>query len=267
MAAGARGAGLTPDTPVWNTLNHASIALLVVLFCLSAIAQSGMDWRMVGAGLFLFAADIMLMSTNAQSDGFPMCGLFAIVMLSRMAAEQTVALFCLGAALFVPPLSSDLAGIGYGAWKKLRPSTPNALVRFSEPVLRPLLLYDGAVQRSSNGRVYTTYVNDGVALLKQYSQPEDTVLTMDMSNPFPYALQRKPPRAGVAAMTYHITMNDQHRPSDERYFGDASIVMVPKHPAEVPVFYDEFLKAYEPGLRERFTLVAEDDWWWMYRRK
>jgi hypothetical protein len=165
----------------------------------------------------------------------------------------------------MPLFVSDLAGIAYGAWNKARPS-PTAL-RFTTHRLKPLLLYDtDGYHPRSNGRIYTTYVNDGVALLERVTRPEERVLTMDMVNPFPYAMGRRPPRGGIAAMAYHYLLSDDHRPSDNAYFGDADIVMVPKHHASEDGYYDDFWKAYEPGLRQRFKLIAESDWWLVYRR-
>lgn len=90
---------------------------------------------------------------------------------------------------------------------------------------------------------------------------------MDMTNPFPYALERLPPHGGIAAPTYHYDIDDAHRPSDARFFGDADIIMVPKRPALDEKFYSDFYKAYEPGLKRRYSLAAETGWWWMYRRK
>ena len=154
-------------------------------------------------------------------------------------------------------------GLSYGALKKARPSNISTVVRFNAPRLKPLLAYDGANPRS-NGRGFTTYVNDGVALRERETRPNETVLTMDMTNPFPYALNRPPPHGGLATMAYHYSLDDTHRPSAAKYFGDADIVMVPKHPAIDDIFYTDFLKAYTPGLEERYKLAAESDWWWMY---
>jgi hypothetical protein len=285
MAAGARAAILTLDVPVRHALNHGTVFLAVILFSFAAALTMGergaLSRGLPVIGALIFAADIGLISSNAQSDGFPLCAVFALLVANEITEDQQLlagaeagilrpsygAALCLGALLFLPLFIGDLAGLGYGFWKKQRPSTPAEVLRFTAPQLKPLLLYDGADQKSANGRIYTTYVNDGVALLERETRADETVLTMDMSNPFPYALGRRPPRAGVAAMTYYFTMNDEHRPSDGRYFGDADIVMVPKRPAEAPIFYTDFLNAYEPGLHERYKLAAETDWWWMYRRK
>jgi hypothetical protein len=285
MAAGARAESLDPRTPLFNFLNHAGFLLAVLGFCkATAVVLDNRippwsAWRLPLAGTFFFFVDIALMSSNQQSDGFPICAVFAIMVLSKlMEVRQAIpvqqepsrrwyaAALCLGPLLCAPLFVSDLAGIGYGLWNKARPS-PSTVLRFTTPNLKPLLLYqpDGYSTRS-NGSVYTTYVNDGVALLERETRPEEKILTMDMVNPFPYVMQRRPPRGGIAAMAYHYTLGDDHRPSDDAYFGDADIVMVPKRPSSEDMYYEDFWKAYEPGLRQKFKLVAESNWWRMYRR-
>ncbi|MGO9009989.1 MAG: hypothetical protein ACLQPN_07790 [Bryobacteraceae bacterium] len=286
MAAGARAELLGPDIPLWTVLGHASVLLGVVLFSLATALVFGsrvQSWRGLKLpiiGTLLFLVDIGLMSTNAQSDVFPICAVFAVVMLSEITEDQQAlppvegryfrphyaAVLCLGALLFVPEFTADMVGLSYGVWKKVRPSAPAAVLRFTSPNLKALLLYDGATPRS-NGRTYVTYVNDGVALLERETHRTEKVLTMDFTNPFPYALERRPPRGGIAAMGYHYTLGDRHRPTDDRYFGDADIVMVPKRPSQADFYYSDFLKAYKPGLQQRYTLAAESDWWLMYRRK
>jgi len=286
MAAGARAEAIKPKILILNTLDHTSVLLGVVLFGFAAallLGNRAPQWRGLKLpiiGAFFFAADSGLMSTNAQVDGFPLCAVFAILVVSEITGDQQAlpaaqarpyrplysAVLCLGALLFVPQFTGDVAGLAYGAWRKERPSTPAAVLRFTLPDLKPLLLYDGAPPRS-NGSVLTTYVNDGVALLERETRPNETILTMDMTNPFPYALERRPPRGGILSPTYHYNISDGHRPSDDRYFGDADIVMVPKRPALDDMYYTDFYKAYEPGLKQRYNLAAETSWWWMYRRK
>jgi hypothetical protein len=285
MAAGARAQSLDPWIPLLNFLNHAGFLLGVLAFCKATAVVLGnrvsawSGWRLPLAGTFFFFVDIALMSSNAQFDGFPICAVFAIMVLSKlMEVRQAIpvqqepsvrwyaAALCIGPLLCAPLFLSDLAGIGCGLWNKARPS-PSTVLRFTTPNLKPLLLYqtDGYSTRG-NGSVYTTYVNDGVALLERETRPEEKILTMDMVNPFPYVMERRPPTGGIAAMAYHYTLGDGHRPSDDAYFGDADIVMVPKRPASEDMYYKDFWKAYEPGLRQKFKLVAESNWWRMYRR-
>jgi hypothetical protein len=285
MAAGARAETLDIRIPIINFLNHAWFLLGVLGFSKATSLLFGSrvprwrGWKLPLAGSFFFFVDIALMSSNAQSDGFPICAVFALLVLSEVLEDQQTvpaqqapsarpyyaAALCIGPLLCIPLFVSDLAGLAYGVWNKVRPSPPTVL-RFAAPNLTPLLLYDTpGYSPRSNGHIYTSYVNDGVALLERATRPNERVLTMDMVNPFPYAMGRRPPRGGIAAMAYHYTLADGHRPSDDAYFGDADIVMVPKRPATEDVYYTDFWKAYEPGLRQRFKLVAESDWWLMYR--
>jgi hypothetical protein len=286
MAAGARAGALKPKIVLLNTLDHTAVLLTVVLFGFVAALVLGdrvPRWRglrlpLIGA--FLFAADCGLIATNAQTDGFPLCAVFALLVANEITLDQQslpaaearvcrpsyAAVLCLGALLFVPQFAEDLVGLAYGAWRKYSPSTSVAVLRFTSPDLEPLLLYEGGTPRS-NGPIFTTYVNDGVALLERETTPSETILTIDMTNPFPYALQRRPARGGILSPTYHYDISDGYRPSDDRFFGDADIVMVPKHPALDDMYYVDFYKAYEPGLKQRYNLAAESSWWWMYRRK
>ena len=84
-------------------------------------------------------------------------------------------MLCLGALLFAPQFTEDLVGLAYGAWRKHSPSTSVAVLRFTSPDLEPLLLYEGGTPRS-NGPIFTTYVNDGVALLERETTPSETIL-------------------------------------------------------------------------------------------
>lgn len=287
MTGAARNAAFTTDGSIVNkVISHPSVLLEVVLFAwVSALVFGNRvprwrAWKLPLLGAFLFAADFALILTNQQWDGFPLCACFGILIVNdimqdqhaRVASEASsyrplyAGALCLGALLFVPQFASDLTGLAYGLWSKQTAPGENQVVRFTAPNLAPLVLYDDHVARS-NGRVLATYVNDGVALLERASRPNERILSMDMTNPFPYALERQPPHGGIASPTYHFNIDDDHRPSDDEFFGDADIVMVPKHPALDDYYYKDFLLAYEPGIQQHYALAAESAWWWMYRRR
>jgi len=285
MAAAARGEAL--KFPTWIILNHCPVLLGVVLFGLAVGLLFGNrvpQWRGLKLpilGAFVFFVDVGLLRTNTQADGFLVCAIFAILVVNEITKDQQAlpatearsyrpayaAVLCLAALLFIPQFTSDLVGLAFGAWQKERPTNGAALLRFTSPDLKPLLLYDADDNPPSEGRMFTTYVNDGVALLERETRSNDTVLTMDFTNPFPYAMERRPPIGGHTSPTYHYNISDGHRPSDDRFFGDAAIVMVPKRASQGDKYYVDFYKAYEPGLKQRYDLAAETNWWWMYRRK
>lgn len=283
MAGAARAVTITSKVVVvQNTLGHGSVLLAVVLLAMAAMLtpDAGRDPRVLFIGMLIFAADIGLMSSNQQNGDFPLCAVFAVLILSAITRDQSPqavrkpdsypplqsGAVLLALLLFLPLLSSDLAGLAYGAWRKAKPARPQEVLHFTTENLAPLLLYDADPPRS-NGREFTTYVNDGVALLARQSRPDEKVLSIDMTNPFPYALARRPPHGGIASPAYGRDIDEMNRPSDDQFFDDADIVMVPKHPALDQAFWTGFYNAYEPGLKQRYYLAAETSWWWMYRRK
>lgn len=286
MAAAVRNSQLTGEAIQNKIMAHPSVLLEVVLFAWVAALTLGdrvprwRGWRLPLIGIVLFGADLGLMMTNQQWDGFPLCAAFGILIINEIMQDQQAqpandtassrplyaGALCLGALLFVPQFAGDLFGLAYGVWSKETAPGSEDVVRLTPPNLAPLILYDSHIVRS-NGRVLATYVNDGVELLQRESRPNETILSIDMTNVFPYALERPPAHGGIASPTYHFNLDDDHRPSDDEFFGDADIVMVPKHPALDDFFYRDFLRAYEPGLHQRYSLAAESSWWWMYRKK
>ena len=289
MAAAARSTPLSLQTPIWiieaNIFPLFVVLTLVVSFSLLG-GETG-TWReeiqIPALAIVVYLAEIGILMTNAQVDAMPLLGVFALLIASRAtvyrnnstpaAAENDLphhaSLLLLCGLLFLPQFTSDIVGLGTAAMRKAHPSLEKSPVRFTESRLAPLILYndDRAKQKSANGSIYTTYVNDGAALLRKYCTSRDKVLTMDMQNPFPYALGWPPPRGGVASISFNITLSAQARPSFDDYFGDATVVMKPKRPAQTPEYIDGFYALFLPAMLERYQLAAESDWWLMYKKK
>ena len=228
----------------------------------------------------VFATDILVIFGNQQETQLPLSIIFSLIVVNRVVAcnrtmPETeaerhryycrVTLFA-GGLFFLIQFAFEFSGIAYGALQKARIANLPSDVRFTEPRLVPLLLYDGP-DDPGNGSQYVAYVNNGIHFLEKNTLPHETVLTMDMINPFAYALGRSPALGGIAAAAYQYTLSDTHRPSDERFFGTADVVMVPKRPASPGLYFNGFYRIYEPALRDRFRLAAESDMWYLYRRK
>ncbi|HZD41169.1 MAG TPA: hypothetical protein VE131_10635 [Terriglobales bacterium] len=287
MAAHARAEGvLFGDLGRKFLVNTPYLLLLVYLAIRGSSAERAnqeghRNFHLLRIGALVFAADIIVIFGNQQDTQLPLSILFSLIVISRVVSgnrtcpeKETsfhqpvyrVTLFAAG-MFFLIQFALQVSALGYGAFLKAHPSLPPAATRFAVPRLVPLLLYDGLDAPNSNGRKFTTYVNEGIELLRKNSRPRDTVLTMDMVNPFPYAMGRRPAVGGVAAAAYRYTLSDAHRPSDEGYFGNADIVMVPKMPASHPGYFNGFYEMYEPALHDHFRLSAESDMWYLYRRK
>ena len=287
MAAGARAGSVSflalKSKLIVNTPYLVLIAWLGFRGSLAVKDSSlgGRNFQLLLLAVLVFAADMLLIFSNQQRTQLPLATIFSIIVVNKVVARnRTVrdpetdpartscraALF-LGSVLFLVQFAMDFSGLAYGALLKAWPSNLHSVARFTEPRLVPLLLYDGLSDPRSNGRQYVSYVNEGIYLLRNNTSVDETVLTMDMVNPFPYALGRKPAVGGIAAAAYRYTISDMYRPSDEKYFGTADVVMVPKQPALPERYFDGFYRIYEPGLRGRFRLVAESNVWYLYKRK
>ena len=287
MAAGARSKTLVASILTLQLISQVPTLLSVITILLFGIrpVNPGGSWLDNSPWfiwtLLVFASDSLLMLSNSQLTAMPLLGVFAILMGNRVNAERQrepftgariefsrhVFVLVLCALLVVPRIGLDLVGLVNGVFQKAHPSTTKGLVRFTEPHLASLLLYDGDSHKEANGSVYTNYVNDGVGLLRKHCDANDRVLTMDMVNPLPYALKWRPPRGGVAAIAFNYTLSAHSRPSFDAYFGDATVVMMPKRPAQQRFFIDEFYALYQPALLVRYQLCAESDWFWLYKRK
>jgi len=287
-AAGARAQAWSLEAPI-RTIE----ANLAPFFLVMAIAVAGSflnrgrrtwrdEYQLPLAAALLYFVEIALLSTNRESPVWPLLPVFTLVVASRMADTRNqsppmmlldsqlpyhASLFLLCGLLVLPQFGSEIAGMAAGAVRKARPSRAESPVRFTEPRLSSLILYNapGAV-KSSNGSIYTTYVNDGTALLRRNCDSSDRVLTMDMQNPFPYSLGWEPPRGGIASTTFNFTISAHYRPSFDTYFGDATVVMMPKRPAGNPKYNEGFYAIYFPAMRERFHLAAQSDWFDLYKR-
>jgi hypothetical protein len=237
------------------------------------------DLQLPVIGALVFVTDLFLIFTNQQWFELPLSASFILIVFNTITAhyrtEQNkgffpsnrmyVILLLVGAAIFLPIFVSQYVALAHAAMEKKTPPSIESVTRFTQPCLRDVLLYEGETV-SSNGRQYTTNINEGVALLLAVSKKHETVQTIDMFNPFPFALGRKPPAGGIAAAAYKYTFSENNRPSDSQYFGNADIVMVPRKPAAVSDYFG-IMKIYGPVLKERYFLAKQSDLWCLYRKK
>ena len=259
-----------------------SLGVLTFL-CRRSVCQTVVGeslWRGVGypvAAVIVVCADAFLNLTNAQVPSFPLTAAFAMLLVlsiepalkSAGTPKAAWALVLTAGLLAVPMTLLQGVGLAYGFVESRMNSDPPGVLRFESARLHPLVLYDVSpddIDRLSNGREYVAAVNDGVRLLNAHTRRDEKIANLDMFNPFAYALGREPIRGGIAAAVYRYTLDDLHHPSPLRFFADAAVVMVPKHPASPPLFYDGYYRIYQPTLAREFRIAAETPWWRLYRR-
>jgi hypothetical protein len=273
--------------PMWNDLRMVAGAksvrmswfivdnlYLPVAFYLGFIfASAGFLWfdgarpaaRATGvSGVAVCLAGIFLLSTNFQFYGLPLNAIAAILVLQQIAARRRAAnsqklkhagLLLWGSLLVAGDLGYEALGLGFGAWQRHSwEQTANA--SFHATTLAGFRTFEAS---------YVDFVNDGLTLFTQHRRPDDTVMSLDFSNPFSYALGMRPAPGGATWLHYRGNFNDSHHPTPERLFGGASLVMIPVVPEQglsrsVP-------RIYGPYLQGHFHLIGESKGWRIYRHR
>jgi hypothetical protein len=215
------------------------------------------------AGVAVCLAGIFLLSTNFQFYGLPLSVLLAVLILDRVSAQpvltlagslQRAGLLAWGTLFVLGSMGYEAMGLGFSAAQK-RSLETSVHASFQSPVLADF----GTFERS-----YVDSVNDGLTLLKQHRRPGDTVMSLDFSNPFSYALGMRPAFGGATTLHYRGNFNDAHHPSPELLFGHASLVMMPLAPTEEGLRLS-VPRIYGPYLSDQFHLIGESRDWRLYR--
>jgi hypothetical protein len=264
--------------------DFAALALLVVFVGVIRSSKESIarSFSFLAVAILVMLGGALLLATNAQAGGYPLNAVLAILLVEQgLAAAKnsgiatagflradTVVLL-VGLLCFVPDLLANAGGLGSAILESRRNPPPSEVARFQSANLSSLLLFDVPfgtdADYRSNGRVYVTYVNDGMDLIRRVSKSAETVFTLDIFNPFPYALLRAPAPGGADCMAFNHQFNDEHKPTPDRLFGSADIVMVPKHPSAADVDTQALFRNYLPDIQARFRLCAETEWWQLYK--
>jgi hypothetical protein len=239
--------------------------LLLFAYLISRTETSRWDRNAIRiAALGVCLAGFFLLLTSWQFYSLPLNSVMAILLLDRAvpaSARVTPApglrfsLLLLGSFFAVIYIGSEVTGLNYALSEKLHATTPHT--GFTAPTLAG---FNSTVEHD-----YVEYVNEGCNLLNLHRRPDDTVLSLNFTNPFSFGLGMKPPAGGTTWLQYGNDFDD-HGPPAERIFGDASLVMLPK------IFSDGTLpdtlpRIYGPFLKQHYALAAESPNWWLYRRK
>jgi hypothetical protein len=248
-------------------------AVLIALFLLGP-ARLWRDTLAVSlGGLGLCCAGVFLLLTNWQFYQLPLNAVAAILIMDRLVSQPGVSyvplrigVLMLGIALLVSSESMDVRGFAYGLTQRAFGTTP--YVSFDAPRLAGLVSYE-------NGgdvpyvRDYAEQVNDGMSLLKGHLRPNDTLVSLDYSNTFSYALGVKPALGGATWLSYGNNFDEVH-PGAERLFGNSSLAIVPRIrdvdsvQASIQI---AIRRVYGPFLVQHFQLVGESTHWQLYRRR
>jgi hypothetical protein len=146
----------------------------------------------------------------------------------------------------------------------------SAPARVATPLLADLVFDHhadptGLDHEPNNGEMYTGFLNEGLALLKQHSASTDRIVCLCFSNPFPYALQRIPARGGSPFFEYTTNFTDAHMPTPSRILGDAEVVLYPKGRSKFGKL-EILLNACAPLLKDKYRIAGESENWTLFQK-
>ncbi len=284
VAAAARSASVGRYVLIRNSCDHLHEAL--PLFFLAVL----LSWQRFRCGasrpvallpvlfaVIVIGAGVLLLSTNAQIDGFPLSAVLAMIFATEVwrmhpsAEPYQFALIALALAVFLPQFLNDGTGVLLGAVHTRRNPPANIVTRFDSPVLRKLLLFDiedpHDWERRSNGNAYVATLNEGLDLVRRNSNPNETVRDLDAFDPFAYALQRPPARGGAVALSFGNSFDDAHKRPADWLYGSADVILLPLYPLTPLLTHAALLRNYEAPALAGLTLCAESPHWKLYKRR
>jgi hypothetical protein len=288
--------GYDPFRTVFRNLGTI-LALLGLAFLAWLYAKRRTGWRgTFGLAAVAGAADLVLAMSNTQRQGFPLSLLACLILAHRICegflpgflpvsrltsykprrtAIVPAAFALAAAALLMPVLTDTVNGWGMVLRSNVLNRSSSSVGRVDAPQLAGLVLEDhdepGTDPAAHNGAFYANRVNEGLALLRRASSPQERIACLWFANPFSFALLRPPAQGGAAFFGYGVNIAAGQAPSAARILGDADVVIYPKTNVS-PKVTDEpevetLLALVGPDLRRDYSLAAESPHWALWRRK
>jgi hypothetical protein len=177
---------------------------------------------------------------------------------------RPVMVVVLGGMLIAYWSGKDVYRFAYAAW--MEAAGYEVPVRFDTPRADGLFIHqlEGADDKNSN---YIKRVNDGLKLLRRYSQPNETIMTFEFSNPFSYLLERRPAKHIPAWWHAEMTFSSTAPLPANVVFEDVSIVMFPIDVPRPQTATSLLEDLYGVELRQRYAVAARSEHWLMFRKK
>jgi hypothetical protein len=233
--------------------------------------------RVLTIGIAVAAVGMLFVPANFPGTRLPLNAVAAVIVIDRVEAyfsarersgagrwearfsesAMRCAVLLWGALFIFTPLFLDAAGLGYAARGRTSVLKVSGST-FNEPGLAGFSTFDSG---------YAHFVNDGLELARQHRRPDDTIMSLDFSNPFSYALRIGPAWGGTPmGMQFRTNFDDNNHVEPERLFGHASLVMIP----QPETFSNSSLagsipRIYGAWLEKHFHLIGETVFWRVYR--
>lgn len=276
MAANSRVYAL--EAPALRDVLSAGNVALVLLAALLR------QYRGLFIALLTVALGTVVLVTNQQLGEFPLNAYAALVLVGTYVPQSEglgkwkAGVAFLTAVCVLPLCEESVISLTSAALQKQWQWPPRAGVVTLEMPARGTSLrfapFRGKKKTETDGKEYVEDLDDGLNLLRAHLTERKGVLAFDQFNAFNYILDLPSPRGGFAAGAYDYIFDDAIHPSAERFFGNASYVLVPKYrePAADRRAGEDMntvalMRLYGPTLRAEFAVIAETKHWVLLRRK
>ncbi|HEY1578619.1 MAG TPA: hypothetical protein VGF82_16245 [Terracidiphilus sp.] len=229
--------------------------------------------------LIVLASGPLFLQTNSLENRAQLASLWIIILLERISAMHqrvadkrvTVILIALSlggiAAALIPDASSAFTLLGYQS-----STAKGDGFRVDAPGMEQLefynssSFYDKVKAGDGDGAYYASTLNDGLALLRNNSTAQESILALGFHNPFSYLLRRKPAEGGSSYLFMGNSISESQMPSVDHVFGNADLMIVPHNEGthrDSDLFIQNYYRSY---LLANFHLVAQSQYWSLYHR-
>lgn len=260
-----------------------------VLFALAAgfaVAFVGCVHRRIASRYVLgtvvvVGCDIFCRATNAMRGGLPLAAFWglsgAILLLScpaaselRTARQQRLIALLVLCPLAVPMFLMDLSSSVYAVYETVAIRNQETL-RLDSPQLRSWVPQDWQGEDpnflSKNGKPLILATNDGIRLLQSLSRQDESVFCVAFSNPFSFALSRRPPPGGALWLDMDNNISIAHPVPESMVIGHPDLLMVTRSAGREGWVAQATLALYPDLLGKEFAYVGGSKYWTLYRRK
>jgi len=276
VLAATQSQRFTIPTIVWRVyLGRFEILPVLLLAMLTALLPSVSRRRamvLMVAAVLATGGGVLLIVGNTQAGDYPLMAALAILLVNELttvlaqgARIQTATLLVFGLLAMAVPTALDGGGLALALWSKLHPSGPD--YSFHAAHLRALRFadVDNVYLHNDNGQPFVRYTEEGMDLVRACGRSGESVRGLGMSNPFSFALLRRPPLGGAVALAA-TNSSAASIPPKEMLIGDADLLLVPRYPASERETLALVLARYPELLVREYRRVASSRHWDLYRR-
>jgi hypothetical protein len=263
----------------------ASLAVLAMLFDLPRRAgrEVWTDGRLTSFVILLLSADLLLAIGNTQRSGFPLSLVAALILANSICSRYadvpqysrdlylhgSIVVFLVGVLALLPYMTDTINGWGVVLMRNVARHSTVPNVRLDASPLRELKLDDhddpAADLGANNGALLVNDVNEGLSLIRSHSDHKESVTCLCFSNPFSFALLRKPAEGGSTFFAYGTNFTSQFTPSASRILGDAELVIYPNQSVGDDRI-EALLRICRADLAKHYRPIARSEHWILLKK-